>query len=85
MGLILDQIVEGIECVTVREPPNWPFWSAGMPLFRWFYLLFLYDHSFICFFFFFFFFIFYIVFLMILADDREGNSILLDRVDGQIE
>ena len=86
MGLILDQIVEGIECVTVREPPNWPFWSAGMPLFCWFYLLFLYNHSFIFFFFFFFFFfVFYIVFLMILADDREGNSILLDRVDGQIE
>ena len=34
---------------------------------------------------FFFFFIFYIFSLMILAEDREGNSILLDRVDGQIE
>ena len=50
-------------------------------------LLFLYNHSFIYFFSFisFFFFSFYIFFLMILAEDREGNSILLDRVDGQIE
>ena len=71
--------------VTVREPPKWPFWSAGMPLFCWFYLLFLYNHSFIFFIYSFFFFIFYIFFLMILAEDREGNSILLDRVDGQIE
>ena len=30
MGLILDQIVEGM-CVTVLEPLKWPFGSAGIP------------------------------------------------------
>ena len=56
MGLILDQIVEGI-CVTVREPPKWSFWSASIPLFCWFYSLFLYNHSFIFFFYLFFYFL----------------------------
>ena len=56
MGLILDQIVEGI-CVTVREPPKWLFWSASIPLFCWFYSLFLYNHSFIFFFYLFFYFL----------------------------
>ena len=84
MGLILDQIVEGIECtsqyVSRRSDRSG---ALACPYFvdfiHCFYIItplfFSFTYSFI----------FYIFFLMILAEDREGNSILLDRVDGQIE
>lgn len=82
MGLILDQIVEGIECtsqyVSRRSDRSG---ALACPYF----VDFIYCFYIITPLFVFFFFSFYIFFLMILAEDREGNSILLDRVDGQIE
>lgn len=90
MGLILDQIVEGIECtsqyVSRRSDRSG---ALACPYFvdfiYCFYIITPLFIFFLLFIFFFFFFSFYIFFLMILAEDREGNSILLDRVDGQIE
>ena len=88
MGLILDQIVEGIECTSQYVSRRSDRSGALVcPYFVDFiYCFYIITPLFIFFFIYsFFFFIFYIVFLMILADDRERNSILLDRVDGQIE
>lgn len=79
MGLILDQIVEGIECtsqyVSRRSDRSG---ALACPYF----VDFIYCFYIITPLFFFHLFLF---FLMILAEDREGNSILLDRVDGHIE
>ena len=89
MGLILDQIVEGIECTSQYVSRRSDRSGALVcPYFVDFiYCFYIITPLFFIFFFIysFFSFIFYIFFLMILADDREGNSILLDRVDGQIE
>ena len=88
MGLILDQIVEGIECTSQYVSRRSDRSGALVcPYFVDFiYCFYIITPLFFFFFIYsFFFFIFYIFFLMILADDREENSILLDRVDGQIE
>ena len=87
MGLILDQIVEGIECTSQYVSRRSDRSGALVcPYFVDFiYCFYIITPLFFFFIYSFFFFIFYIVFLMILADDRERNSILLDRVDGQIE
>ena len=87
MGLILDQSVEGIECtsqyVSRRSDRSG---ALACPYFVDFiYCFYIITPLLFFFIYFFYFFIFYIFFLMILAVDREGNSILLDRVDGQIE
>ena len=89
MGLILDQSVEGIECtsqyVSRRSDRSGalacPYFVDFIycfyiitPLFYFFFFIYLFFSLFFIYF-----------FLMILAVDREGNSILLDRVDGQIE
>ena len=87
MGLILDQIVEGIECTSQYVSRRSDRSGALVcPYFVDFiYCFYIITPLFFFLIYSFFFFIFYIVFLMILADDRERNSILLDRVDGQIE
>ena len=87
MGLILDQIVEGIECtsqyVSRRSDRSGALACAYFVDFIYcFYIITpVFFFSFISFFLYFFIYFF----LMILAVDRKGNSILLDRVDGQIE
>ena len=90
MGLILDQSVEGIECtsqyVSRRSDRSGALVCPYFVDFIYcFYIITpLFFSSFFSFISFFALFFIYF-FLMILAEDREGNSILLDRVDGQIE
>lgn len=85
MGLILDQIVEGIECTSQHLSRRsdrsgalaCPYFVGFIYCFYIIAPLFIFFFSFISSFSLFFIFFF----LMILAEDREGNSILLDRVD----